>query len=407
MLRSFIAVTAALLLLSACGTPESAPREGPGFVNGKPVHPLVKMGSAYTIKGETYVPRYQPNYSEEGEASWYGPGFHAKQTANGERFDQYAMTAAHKTLPLPSMVRVTNTANGRSIIVRVNDRGPFSGDRIIDLSKKAAQEIDMIRTGVAHVKVEYLPRETEAYIAQLGGQKSESRLAWERENTPSDATQLASNDAAPNRDVNASKDSDSWFPSFISSANAEDTKPNQTHKAAETSTIASNELAPLQPANPALPARLPHPASADYTPSVKPTREAPKTQPDAQGSYTNSSFSVLEGQASPLPKTIKPINSPPPPKQQVMSVKPSEPTKPPEQIPKLAIQVGAFNSRANAEKISEKLGSLAPAMIKGVPEEAPTLYRVRLGPFSDRYSAESVLSKVRDNGAPDAQLVSY
>ncbi len=212
MKRSLFSLLAVLVLVSACGAPKTSPREGPGFVNGKPVHPTVKMGDPYRVNGETYVPSYQPNYSETGQASWYGPGFHGKSTANGEPFDQHDLTAAHRTLPMPSMVRVTNLDNGRSIIVRVNDRGPFAHGRIIDLSQKAAKEIDMIRTGVAKVKVEYLPRETEQYIAQLGGDKSPAHIKWEQENT----TQVASV-----ADVNAQGASaSSWFPSLVSSAEA-------------------------------------------------------------------------------------------------------------------------------------------------------------------------------------------
>ncbi len=124
----------------------------------------VKIGRSYNIKGVRYQPKYEPDYTETGTASWYGPNFHGRQTANGERYNQYAMTAAHRTLPLPSMVRVTRTDTGESIVVRVNDRGPFAHGRIIDLSKKAAQELNMIGSGVAPVKVEYLPNRTIAYL---------------------------------------------------------------------------------------------------------------------------------------------------------------------------------------------------------------------------------------------------
>lgn len=399
MKRSLLSLFTALALLSACGTPSSSPREGPGFVNGKAVHPYVKLGSPYSVNGETYVPKYQPSYSEEGEASWYGPGFHGKSTANGERFDAYAMTAAHKTLPLPSMVRVTNLDNGRVITVRVNDRGPFAEDRIIDLSKKAAQELDMIRTGVAHVRVEYLPRETESYIAQLGGKKSSSRLAWEEKNTPTSATQVAS--VSSGADVN-SRDSSSWFPSFISSAEAAEPKhSNETQQAAKVDSIASNDLAPPKGSNPTLPARLPHPAAADYAVTPKP---APIESPVVaeQKSYVDSTFSVLEKQDTKPSAPPKPSVQPP----NKVAMSPPEPQKP-AAPPQTAIQVGAFNSRSNAEKIAEQFKPLAPIMIHGVPVDSPTIYRVRLGPFTDRYSAESVLSQVREKGAPDAQIVSY
>lgn len=124
----------------------------------------VKIGKSYKIKGTRYQPAYDRYYSETGMASWYGPGFHGRKTANGERYDQNAMTAAHRTLPLPSMVRVTRTDNGKSIIVRVNDRGPFAHGRIIDLSKEAASRLGMIGAGVAEVHVEYLENDTRDYL---------------------------------------------------------------------------------------------------------------------------------------------------------------------------------------------------------------------------------------------------
>lgn len=113
-------------------------------------------GPPYQVEGRWYVPMHEPDYNEIGVASWYGPNFHGKLASNGEVYDQYAMTAAHPTLPIPSMVRVTNLENGRSVTVKLNDRGPFIDDRIIDLSRAAAEAIDMTRKGTAKVRVEYL-----------------------------------------------------------------------------------------------------------------------------------------------------------------------------------------------------------------------------------------------------------
>ncbi len=111
----------------------------------------------YEVFGKRYfVMPDSTGYLERGVASWYGPGFHKASTANGERYDMYAMTAAHKTLPLPAYVRVTNLRNGRSVTVRVNDRGPFKDTRIIDLSYTAAVKLDMIRDGTAFVEVRAL-----------------------------------------------------------------------------------------------------------------------------------------------------------------------------------------------------------------------------------------------------------
>jgi len=119
-----------------------------------------KVGNPYSIKGRTYYPKEKYQYSETGMASWYGPGFHGKMTANGEIFNQYELTAAHRTLQMPSMVRVTNLENGKSIIVRVNDRGPFAHNRVIDLSQRAAEVIGMRKKGVARVRVDVLEKES-------------------------------------------------------------------------------------------------------------------------------------------------------------------------------------------------------------------------------------------------------
>lgn len=114
------------------------------------------VGRPYTIRGRTYRPTANQPAMQQGRASWYGAAFHGRKTANGEVYDMNHLTAAHKTMPLPSYARVTNKANGRSVIVRVNDRGPFSDNRVIDLSKRAAYMLDFISKGTADVKVEYV-----------------------------------------------------------------------------------------------------------------------------------------------------------------------------------------------------------------------------------------------------------
>ena len=115
-----------------------------------------KVGQTYTIMGQTFTPRHDPDYNKTGVASWYGPKFHGKPTANGETFNKRAMTAAHTTLPLNSMVRVTNLENGRSIVVRLNDRGPFVGGRIIDMSEAGAEALGFKHEGTVNVRVRYL-----------------------------------------------------------------------------------------------------------------------------------------------------------------------------------------------------------------------------------------------------------
>jgi rare lipoprotein A len=117
-----------------------------------------QLGKPYRVRGKWYTPADQPGYSRSGKASWYGDAFHGRLTANGEIYDMNHLTAAHPTLPLPSYARVTNTANGHSVIVRINDRGPYAHGRVIDLSKRAAHVLGTKAQGVGVVKVDYLGR---------------------------------------------------------------------------------------------------------------------------------------------------------------------------------------------------------------------------------------------------------
>ena len=142
--------------LTACVTPKYATHGGgAGLGQAKPPSGAGarKVGAPYQIGGIWYVPREQPDYDVKGVASWYGDAFHLKTTANGEIFDMNAVSAAHTTLPLPSLVEVTNLDNGRKLVVRVNDRGPFVDNRIIDLSREAATRLGFERQGQAHNRV--------------------------------------------------------------------------------------------------------------------------------------------------------------------------------------------------------------------------------------------------------------
>jgi len=133
-----------------------------------------KVGNSYKIAGKRYYPKESYNHSETGVASWYGPNFHGKQTANGEIFDKYDLTAAHRTLQMPSIVRVTNLENGRALIVRVNDRGPFSKNRVLDLSERSAELLGFKHKGTARVRIDVLPHESRQ-VAAIAKQGSSTR----------------------------------------------------------------------------------------------------------------------------------------------------------------------------------------------------------------------------------------
>jgi len=133
-----------------------------------------KVGAPYTIKGGRYKPFETYEFVQEGMASWYGPGFHGKLTANGETFDKNELTAAHKTLQLPSIIRVTNLDNGRSIILRVNDRGPYAHDRILDVSERGASLLGFKNAGVARIRMEVMGNESKQ-VAEMAKQKIDTR----------------------------------------------------------------------------------------------------------------------------------------------------------------------------------------------------------------------------------------
>ena len=145
-------------LLAACSSMPPPPPPVDHTVTVPKSAGVYKVGTPYQIDNVWYFPREQPDYDETGIASWYGPTFYGKNTANGEIYDGNKLTAAHRTLPMPVNVRVTNLENGKSITVRVNDRGPYARGRIIDLSRHAAELLDMVQTGTARVRVTYLGR---------------------------------------------------------------------------------------------------------------------------------------------------------------------------------------------------------------------------------------------------------
>lgn len=160
---------------------------GKNYSSGK-TNGIYKIGMPYQINGQWYYPKEDLNYKEIGIASWYGPDFHNGITANGEKYDMYAMTAAHRTLPLPSIVKVTNLENGRSVIVRVNDRGPFVNNRIIDVSKTAAEALGFQNSGTTQVRVEYLKEESLALKQRILDNGGKIVGGSEAESTPPQAT---------------------------------------------------------------------------------------------------------------------------------------------------------------------------------------------------------------------------
>jgi rare lipoprotein A len=191
-----LAAVAACLVLANCASSGIASRVDP--IYGVSSSPRVvalgdavpkgggtyRVGKPYIVAGRVYVPEEDVNYREEGMASWYGDDFHGRLTANGEIFDMASLSAAHPTLPMPCYVRVTNLSNGKSLIVRVNDRGPYHGNRVMDVSSRAAELLEFRNNGVARVRVEYVAR------APLEGSDDRQLLATLRTGIPAPSPSL-------------------------------------------------------------------------------------------------------------------------------------------------------------------------------------------------------------------------
>ncbi|MBN8828151.1 MAG: septal ring lytic transglycosylase RlpA family protein [Sphingobacteriia bacterium] len=170
-----------LLLLTSCQTPKEEKNEQDYSYLDKPYQGHYKIGEPYKINNQWYYPNNNMNYTEMGVSSWYGTTFDGNKTANGDKYNKYSLTAAHRTLPLPSMVRVTNLENGHSVIVMINDRGPFTNDknRIIDVSERAADLLGFKHKGIGKVRLEYLPKQTEELLNKLGLKPSNSPQSTE------------------------------------------------------------------------------------------------------------------------------------------------------------------------------------------------------------------------------------
>lgn len=191
-----VAAMAACLVLANCASSGIASRVDPKYgvsssprvvAFGEPVPKgggTYRVGKPYIVAGRVYVPEEDVNYREEGLASWYGDDFHGRLTANGEVFDMASLSAAHPTLPMPCYARVTNLSNGKSLIVRVNDRGPYHGNRLMDVSSRAAELLEFKGNGVARVRVEYVGR------APLEGSDDRQLVATLRTGAPAPSPSL-------------------------------------------------------------------------------------------------------------------------------------------------------------------------------------------------------------------------
>ena len=410
MKHSYLLLIAVAALVSACSSSSRPVYSGhqestdgvPGFVNGKKVSPHVKLGQSYTVDGDTYVPRNQPDYVEVGMASWYGPGFHGGKTANGEEFDTNALTAAHRTLPLPSIVRVTMISTGKQAYVRVNDRGPFAHSRIIDLSRGAAEKIGLLRAGVAKVRVEYMKAESQRF-ADLLAQGRDPRsidIASEVLNYDQQPTQFARadtrvSDAAPS-DANQQGFWNKVTP--ISSAHAAEPQEvsNVTESAAPVSDVVTNDLPAQKTAGkPMQLAAAPAPVQA----TAQPASEQPAD--NHENAATESPFAVLETSAggnTESPQEVQMASLPP--KDNPPPERPTAGLPPTATAGRMYVQIGAFQSQENAERLRKQYGAINELRI--IPKQnasGQTLYHVRMGPYATNEASYKAVDALKHAGA--------
>lgn len=308
---------------------------------------IYKLGKPYKVNGIWYFPKEDAKYDEIGVASWYGPGFHQKITANGEYFDMDLVTAAHKTLPLPSVVRVTNLENGRSLLIRVNDRGPFVNDRIIDLSRKAADLLGFIAKGTAKVRVELMPEESLAVASYAQNQFIQNTGQAPALPAVSAGTVSVSSEEPIMQDQGTQTLDVGMAPEeapqvFMS-------QPKEDDLASVVSTLSGKEAVQVVSSQPVQP----------VAEKALPVQRAPMTQEEA----------VMAGYG------------------------------------KSYVQVGAFGSKENADKIARMLSAVGTAKIETLDRFGQTIYRVRFGAYEDVAEAQKVMDKILDIGHGDVQIV--
>ena len=339
------------LLLAACGSvprPGSVQRDGPAaeippdlarVPDAEPKVEPIRAGGPnkpYEVQGRTYTPETRDvPIREKGLASWYGRKFHGRKTASGELYDMHAMTAAHKTMPLPSYARVRNPANGREVVVRINDRGPFVAGRVIDLSYTAALKLDLLR-GVAPVEVERLTAED----IRTG--------AWRRPVVPGDTAVAAAAAATAPAAVVAPVPTPAQMP--------------------VASPVAASTPGAAQP-----PARATTPPPAEPRASEGGSADAPPA------------VAVAAAETSPSPPASPSVADAPPARAGTAAAR------------GFWVQLGAFREREGAvgfrRRVAGELDWIAPLL--AVFSDAP-LYRLQAGPYATRDDAQGVAARVRE-----------
>ncbi|HEY4470994.1 MAG TPA: septal ring lytic transglycosylase RlpA family protein [Stellaceae bacterium] len=343
-----LALLAALgFILAGCSSsgPQPSEHHSAGYHRGQPSY---KVGSPYQINGKWYTPQVDYSYDETGLASWYGAAFDGQATANGEVFNLNELSAAHKTLPLPSVVEVTNLQNGRSLRLRVNDRGPYVDRRILDVSRRAAQLLGFEMAGTTPVRVRIL--------------KDESiQVAEAAKRGQSGSVQLAAVAAAP--------------------------PPRPAPPPVMTAPPPQFAAAP-PPEPPPAPMREPPPVREP--PQIAMTVASPPQESAVPRPHWPSLISPAHAETLPPPAAAHP-------RAIVMAGSTSG---------RIFIQAGAFAMPENAQRVRARIAALGNVQVVPAQVNGSALYRVRVGPFANEAEADRLLSKVVGSGYPTARIIS-
>lgn len=427
----------AAVALAACGGGGffGSSSRGMGQRVVQPGQPVPKGGGVYKLgspyhdaNGRRYVPREEPGYDRTGIASWYGEDYHGRRTANGEIYDMEALTAAHPTLPLPCFARVTNPRNGRSLVVRVNDRGPFIDGRIIDLSWGVASLLQLDAAGTGPVRVQHLGP------APLNGDDSYERRVLAGQ--PWAGPQVAQS-PSPAKALRAREATASAWPAAVATPYQNGGMWPDAPPGWQTSYAPAQQTPPQYwpPSGAPMPApprpkfifdRLPqtapqplyrsHPMRpAALHASLPQTEDAPwprrKTKPRASDTSpvrAAAAPSKAAPRAAKPPKQMAALSVPVPqrraaagpvqqPVQQTSA--PQSPAQP------LYVEAGVFPERATADKLAGILNEIAPVKVELATSGTAIVHRLRLGPFEQNETAQSVIERIRSAGLTKARLL--
>lgn len=380
----FIALMAAVALLSltACSEVELASHvfKKATWSGSQETAGTYKVGNPYTVSGVRYYPREDFRLVETGIASWYGPNFHGKRTANGEIYNQNDLTAAHRTLQMPSLVRVTNLENGRSVVVRINDRGPFKRGRVIDVSRKAAELLGFIGNGTARVRLEVLEKESRQ-IAEAAKRGMDTSRMNNTQLAAMQATPVSTRSASPaarsENQVATLRNDAEFLPESLQTPSI--TVEELSAPGARAARGFNNDAPQLRQQQPI----TKQPAAS----AAAPANDAIETQdlddPKTAGTPMASGH-LKDGRFMPDPVVTREAVAP----------------------TGIFVQAGSFSVQENAERLGEKLKGLgSDVQVTPVTVSGRQFWRVRIGPIASVEDADRVLDAAIRAGGSGAKMM--